>query len=208
MSVDTLGKICTDRNLVIFGRAHYSYINQIFGDITVRAIIQEVMKKKGKLLVEEAGQDFEHSYHHVFMDKKKVCSADEGYQNIHVDTNDTLCQSYSLLSYLKLPFDKTPSDTATVEQKHSKHMAMIAMYRALLKNKKFVKHFSDQIVFDENNALWKDTIGKSFNIIEHYKTGLNIIEAIEKVIDVWESYGWMYFIGKGKCIPRKPNPRV
>ena len=45
--LDVLNGDCTDDNLIIFSRAHYSYINQIFGDLSVRTIIQEIYKKKG-----------------------------------------------------------------------------------------------------------------------------------------------------------------
>ena len=197
---------CTTAKLEIFGRAHYSYINQIFGDQTVRSIIQEIMKKPGKLVVEKSGPEFENSFHHVFKAGKTkatiVCSANHGYQDIEVDINDTLCQSYSLMAYLQIPFDTTPSEDATMEKKHSKHMAMIAMYRRILKNKEFVKIFNDDLIFEENNELWQDTVDDThtFNIIEKYKTGPKIIEVIEQVLSIWEKYGWMYFVGDGTCI--------
>ena len=195
---------CTKEKLTIFSRAHYSYINQIFGDQTVRAIIQEVMKHPGKLIFEPSGPGFENSFHHMFKKTKAkssiVCSAMKRYQDITVDINDNLCQSYSLMSYLNIPFDTTESSDATVEQKHSKHMSMIAMYREILKNKDFIKAFSNEIVFEGNNELWQDTIDEEFNIIEHYKSGSKILKVIGKVIDIWEKYGWMYFIGKGECI--------
>jgi hypothetical protein len=79
-------------------------------------------------------------------------------------------------------------------------MSMIAMYREILKNKQFIKKFSDEIIFEDNNELWQDTINQEFNIIQHYKTGPKILKVIGKVIDIWEKYGWMYFIGKGECI--------
>jgi len=205
--IDTLP--CTNDKLIIFGRAHYSYINQIFGDITVREILQEIMKKPGKLMVEESGPEFENSFHHAFKagnnDSETICSAMSGYQDISVDINDTLCQSYSLMSYLNIPFDKTPSNVATVEQKHSKHLAMIAMYRSILENEEFVKKISEELIHKDNNKLWRDTINeaKPVYIIKAYKTGANIINVIKQVIDIWEKYGWMYFIGRGKCIQSK-----
>ena len=150
---------CTNEKLIIFGRAHYSYINSIFGDKTVRSIIQEVMKKPGKLIVEKSGVEFENSFHHVFKAGKTkasiICSGKERYQNIEVDENDTLCQSYSLMAYLRIPFDKTPSDEATVEQKRSKHMAMITMYRDLLNNEEFVELFNTDITYP---VEWIDSI--------------------------------------------------
>jgi hypothetical protein len=197
---------CTDEKLAIFGRAHYSYINQIFGDQSVRSIIQELIVKPGKLVVEKSGAEFENSFHHVFKAGRKkadlVCSAIEGYQDIEVDENDTLCQSYSLMTYLQIPFDKTPSEHASNQKKHSKHLSMIAMYRDILKNKEFVKLFSEDLIFEENNELWQDTVDadNTFNIIEKYNTGPKIIEIIERVLDIWEKYGWMYFVGSGTCI--------
>lgn len=209
--IDTLP--CTNDKLIIFGRAHYSYINQIFGDLSVRDIIQEVMKKPGKLIAQESGPEFENSFHHLLKtgnnESDTTCSAMGGYQDITVDLNDTLCQSYSLMSYLNIDFDKTRSDEATIKQKHSKHLSMIAMYRSILDNEEFVKKMSDELIHSGNNKLWKDTINeaKPVYIIKTYKTGQNIVAVIKQVLDIWEKYGWMYFIGKGACIQSK-TPRV
>ena len=196
---------CTNDKLIIFGRAHYSYINHIFGDESVRSIIQEVAKKPGKLVVESSGAEFENSFHHVFKAGKTkasiVCSGKEGYQAIDIDINDTLCQSYSLMVYLRIPFDKTPSDEATVEQKRSKHMSMIAMYRDLLNNEKFVNLFNTDITYPEE---WVDSIDDTneFPIITKFKTGPQILKVVERVLNVWEKYGWMYFVADGTCITR------
>jgi hypothetical protein len=196
---------CTNEKLIIFGRAHYSYINAIFGDQAVRSIIQEVMKKPGKLLVEKSGSEFENSFHHVFKAGKTkasiVCSGKERYQAIDIDVNDNLCQSYSLMAYLQIPFDTTPSDEATVEQKHSKHMAMIAMYRMILSDPRFIELFNTDIDYPKE---WEDSVDdtNTFSIIEEYKTGPEILNVIKKVINIWEKYGWMYFVGDGTCIAR------
>jgi hypothetical protein len=73
---------CTNEKLKIFGRAHYCYINQIFGDQSVRSIIQEVITNPGKLVVEPSGPEFENSFHHVFKSGRTkasiVCSANHG----------------------------------------------------------------------------------------------------------------------------------
>jgi hypothetical protein len=194
---------CTNEKLIIFGRAHYSYINHIFGDESVRSIIQEIAGKPGKLIVEKSGVEFENSFHHVFKAGKTkasiVCSGKEGYQAIDIDVNDTLCQSYSLMAYLDMPFDKTPSKDATVEQKYSKHMSMIAMYRIILNDKAFVELFNTDIDYPEE---WIDTIDDTneFPIITKYKTGPEILKVVERVLNVWEKYGWMYFVGDGTCI--------
>lgn len=182
-----------------FSRAHLSYINQIFGDITVREIIQEIYKKRGKLIVEKSGKEFEFSYHHVYQNQdKNICSVEMGYQNMNIDINDNLCQSYSLMSYLEIPFDTTPSKYATIEQKRAKQQSMINMYRNLLENKDFVNIFSNDIVFEKNEKLWKDwTNKKTFYIIKKLKTSTRIIKNIKSVLDDWETYGWAYFVNDG-----------
>lgn len=196
---------CTNDKLIIFGRAHYSYINAIFGDQAVRSIIQEVMKKPGKLIVEKSGSEFENSFHHVFKAGKTkasiVCSGNKGYQNTSVDIHDNLCQSYSLMTYLQIPFDTTRSDEATVEQKHSKHIAMIAMYRMILNNEEFVELFNTDITYP---TIWEDSVDdtNTFSIIDKYKTGPEILKVIQRVLNIWEKYGWMYFVGDGTCIAR------
>lgn len=196
---------CTNDKLIIFGRAHYSYINAIFGDQAVRSIIQEVMKKPGKLIVEKSGSEFENSFHHVFKAGKTkasiVCSGNKGYQNTSVDEHDNLCQSYSLMTYLQIPFDTTRSDEATVGQKHSKHIAMIAMYRMILNNEEFVELFNTDITYP---TIWEDSVDdtNTFSIIDKYKTGPEILKVIQRVLNIWEKYGWMYFVGDGTCIAR------
>jgi len=180
----------------VFSRAHMSYINQIFGDQTVRQIIQDTIKKPGRLVV--VNKDSEET-HHIFQtaNKRKICSIDLGYQDLNVDTNDTLCQSYSLMTYLQIPFDTTPSDVATEMQKFQKQMTMIKMYRKLLRNKAFIDAFTNEIVFEENNQIWLDTVNhkKPFHMIEKFKKAAPIIKNIKRVLDIWEDYGWKYFIG-------------
>jgi len=317
---------CDDVMLETFSRAHMSYINQIFGDETIRTIIQEVYNKGGKLVIVPSGPEFEDSVHHIFYYDKdeeveqpvfdrndpngnvaaatsprhnnaigsplpnapprpnngptrqqsrqaalaalpplpaspravggasaaaaspraiatpaqnnntvvrnvmgnmvnkvaannnkqsnagsentdwaqyssKVCSGELGYQDLAVDINDTLCQSYSLMAYLDVDFDSTPSKEATREQKYNKHLSMIKMYRMILANKAFVREFN-KIVKDPDNAeLWEDTVdeGNEFFMIEKYKRPAVIIGNIKKVLDIWERWGWQYFVGDGKC---------
>lgn len=180
----------------IFSRAHMTYINQIFGDITVRQIIQEIYPRQGcELLIMNTGF---HGNHHVLETNGKVlCSVEKGYQDPLADINDTLCQSYSLMSYLELPFDQTPSIIATEKQKYEKQLIMIKMYRNILKNKKFINAFSNEIVYEENNHLWEDTVNhkNTFYLIQRLKSGARIINNIKKVLDAWETFGWRYFIG-------------
>ena len=199
---------CTNDKLIIFSRAHYSYINQIFGDLYVREIIQQIYKNKkglkGTLISEEStAGPFIGTWHHMFkLNRKEICSVNEEYQNVTVDVNDTLCQSYSLMNFMQIPFDKTPSITATIKQKKEKQMAMIGMYRQLLSDPKFIKTVSDEIMHPANDKLWSDSVDDDhpFYILERYKNISDIIQNIQQVLDVWEKYGWQYFIKKGKCI--------
>jgi hypothetical protein len=87
---------CTSEKLNEFSKEHYTYINQIFGDETVREIIKEMYTERDwDFAVEDANADFEYSNHHVLMKEGKTgedikwCSVDEGYQNIFVNKNDT-----------------------------------------------------------------------------------------------------------------------
>lgn len=107
-----------------FSLQHFAYINQIFGDITIRELIQEyylgnkTTKHKGKLdakhkkqmkaLKLQANQGtgaFSDSHHHVIVKKTgeiEWCSASiRTVQHIKINLNDTLCQSYSLFEYLR-----------------------------------------------------------------------------------------------------------
>jgi hypothetical protein len=200
------GTTCSDTNLKIFSRAHMSYINQIFGDLTIRDIIQEVWAKSGKLIVKESGEDFENSHHHMYQPHKIktnfiMCSVQEEYQDIDVDVNDTLCQSYSLMNYFGITFDKTPSKTASVEIKRERQLEMIKMYRRIIKNEKFQKGLAEVIKNKVNKHLWEDTTDNNnpFFMIDTFKKIEPIIRNITNILIVWEAYGWVYFIGNGKC---------
>ena len=173
-----------------------TYINQIFGDITVRQIIQELYPRQGvRLLVEHTCL---HTNHHVLeLNGKRVCSVELGYQDPNTDSNDTLCQSYTLMSYLEEAFDTTPSRLATEQQKYMKQLCMINMYRNILKNRAFRSAFSNEIIYEENNYLWEDTVNHNHTVylIKKLKKGTRIINNIKKVLDAWEAFGWRYFIG-------------
>ena len=62
---------CTNPKLRIFSFEHFTYINQIFGDQTIREIIREVFPNKKYLFgVQQTGEEFENSHHHVLIEKK------------------------------------------------------------------------------------------------------------------------------------------
>ena len=80
------------KKITEFSNNHYTYINQIFGDLTVRDIITELWTNKNdwKLVAEKAGNEFENGFHHVLERKnngKKIkwCSVEKGYQNMDVN---------------------------------------------------------------------------------------------------------------------------
>ena len=188
---------CTNEKLQEFAYQHFTYINQIFGDQTVREIITEVFpNKKFQMGFEETNLDFENSYHHYLIDTKTqqpICSVDNGYQNIYINKNDNLCQSYSLLTYFKIPIDP--------DQKQ-RQLDMIKMYRKILSSKKFLKIIDEILKDPDNKSLW-------INYTKKKKTYLvmNIVTIVQNINDVlnkWEKYGYWYFIGDGMCPVSKP----
>ena len=71
---------CTNEKLEEFSLEHFTFINQFFGDETVREVIAEVFPNKKytfKIEIVEQG-----SFHHVLIDKKgkRICSFEKGHQ--------------------------------------------------------------------------------------------------------------------------------
>jgi hypothetical protein len=194
---------CTKEKLDAFSKKHYTYINQIFGDATVRQIIEEEYPTTYKFEVEETGVDFEFSFHHTVKDKEDghiLCSVDEGYQDIYKNKNDTLCQTYSLMNYFDIDI---PDD------KKERQMEMIKMYRDILNGT--LDNF-DAIDFKDilnreilsvkaNKQLWRNFVTNRGFISMNKKT---FFDNISKTLDEWEDYGYWFFIGKGNC-PKHAN---
>ena len=189
---------CSKEKLEEFSKKHYTYINQIFGDATVRQIIEEEYPTTYAFAVEETGADFDFSYHHTVKDREDdhiVCSVVEGYQNIYKNKNDTLCQSYSLMNYFDIDI---PDD------KKDRQMAMIQMYRDILN--KTLENFEDvdfkSIINREilsvksNKELWTNFVKGRGYISMNKKI---FFKNIEDTLDEWEEFGYWYFIGKGNC---------
>ena len=62
---------CTEENLALFSTEKFTYINQIFGDETVREAIKETYAKRDwKFLVEPASEEFDDDSDHHFLEKK------------------------------------------------------------------------------------------------------------------------------------------
>ena len=64
---------CTEDALKLFGKDHYTYINQIFGDLTVRQIIKEIYAPRdwNFVAIPQTEGRFRGSYHHVLEKKGK-----------------------------------------------------------------------------------------------------------------------------------------
>jgi len=189
---------CSKEKLETFSKKHFTYINQIFGDATVRQIIEEEYPTTYEFAVEETGADFDFSYHHTVKDREDdtiLCSVVEGYQDIYKNKNDTLCQSYSLMNYFDI---EIPDD------KRDRQMAMIQMYRDILNGTldnfegvNFKKIINDEILdVDANKNLWTNFVKGRGYISMNKKT---FFKNIENTLDEWEDFGYWFFIGKGNC---------
>ncbi len=194
---------CTPKKLSDFSKKHFTYINQIFGDATVREIIEEEYPTTYKFSVEETGADFEFSFHHTVRDKEEghiICSVNDGYQDIYKNKNDTLCQSYSLMNYFDI---EIPDD------KKDKQMAMIQMYRDIINGTldgfdsvDFKNILNREILsLSSNRHLWRNYVTNHGFVNMNKKTFFN---NINKTLDEWEDYGYWFFIGKGNC-PKHEN---
>lgn len=195
----------TNLDLEKFGKYHYTYINQIFGDVTVREIISEIFpNKRYSFRVETAGEGFEQNTdHHILFDQIKnqiICSTKlkcNGHicQDIRRDINDTLCQSYSLLTFMNKKIKRG---------KKERQMEMIKMYREILKSPKFIEKLNEEILTNsDNKRLWINfTNEKSFDIEFVNMNHSKLINNIHKALNKWENYGYMYFIGKGEVLSK------
>lgn len=197
---------CDNIKLGLFSKEHYTYINQIFGDLTVREIIKETYAPRDwEFVVEGTDEAFNYSNHHVLQKKGKNgeiiewCSIDEGYQKLKINKNDTLCQSYTLLKYLNKPID--------INMK-KRQMEMVKMYRNILKQEHFKREFKNVIdimrnTIKKNKNLNKAVLWKDFTYDEPEPYLIKDVDTmyaeIHNVLDKWENYGYMYFIKEGKC---------
>jgi predicted ABC-class ATPase len=192
-----------------FSKEHYTFINQIFGDRTIRSYISKFYQNEDfifKVEVVKSTSKFENdSHHHILASKNKitpyqhpdtgkwvdrdiVCSVASGYQDLDKNQNDTLCQSYSLLTFLGQPIDP---------DQFKKQMDMIQMYREFLENEKLKMKMKEIIEEPKNTELWRDyrVVSKPFLIMD----AETIFDEIRKTLDKWETFGFYYFIGNGEC---------
>jgi len=201
---------CTEDVLKLFGKDHYTYINQIFGDLTVREIIKEIYAPRdwNFVAIPQTEGRFRGSYHHILEKKGKNgeiiqwCSVEEDFQ-VDINENDTLCQSYTLLKYLNKPIDKNMK---------KRQIEMVKMYRNILKRDDFKKELSGiveimqktikKIKRKNNPTLWKDY---TYDKPEPYlNKDYDVLYAeIQSVLEKWEKYGYLYFIKDGTCPKKK-----
>jgi hypothetical protein len=167
-----------------FSKEHFTFINQVFGDQTVREVIAQVFpNEKYRFEIEE----YETSHHHVLYDIKKrktVCSFKSKVQNMNLDINDTLCQSYSLLTFFNLKID---------EDRVNRQMDMINMYETILKSKDFRKTLEETI--DIPNRAWSDYRTEGNPPLTLQKS--SFYSAIKRTLNHWREYGYHFFIGQG-----------
>ena len=128
---------CSAEKLLAFSKRHYTYINQIFGDATVRQIIEEEYPTTWQFKVAKAGPEFGNSFHHTVRDREQpelvVCSGVDGVQDLNKNVNDTLCQSYSLLNYFEIPIQLSEEKGKLKQIYHETNQkAMAQMYRDIL----------------------------------------------------------------------------
>ena len=190
-----MSKSCTERKLINFSKKHYTYINQIFGDISVREIIKEIYPNdKFNFVVLKANvrDNFEnHSLHHVLEYVKSgrhLCSVQQKHQDLTKNLNDTLCQSYSLMNYFGIKISRV---------RRKKQEDMVRMYKTLLNNDDFVKKLNDDILTNKKNKnIWVDYS----NPTQYLDMDVNnLVKNINTVLDNWNDYGYNYFIGHGDC---------
>ena len=200
---------CTPNKLIEFSKKHYTYINQIFGDATVRQIIEEEYPTTWEFHLAKAGPEFGNSFHHTIRDRDDpdlfVCSVMDDIQDLHKNVNDNLCQSYSLMSYFEIPIQASgkKEDQKEISQERNQ-MSMIQMYRDILNGTlenyegiDFKEILTNEILsVKKNKKLWRDfsTSRGHINIKPEifYKN-------IEDTLDEWEEFGYWFFIGKGEC---------
>jgi hypothetical protein len=181
--------------LEYFNRMFETYINQFFGDLSVREIITEVYPSDTFRLAVEKNSEFDdHHYVEKLIGEgiEKICSVDDGYQNSNVDTNDNMCQSYSLLQYLQEPVD--------LNDKIGRQMAMITMYRRILASEEFLEKLKS---IDPLPATkWRDFSNGIHRKKTFSRKGIKkmtrekFLANVLITLDMWEKFGFKFFIGK------------
>ena len=200
---------CSAEKLLAFSKKHYTYINQIFGDASVRRIIEEEYPTTWEFKVAKAGPEFGNSFHHTVRDREQpemiVCSGVDGVQDLNKNVNDTLCQSYSLMNFFEIPIQLSEEKGKLKQIYHETNQkAMIQMYRDLLDGNienyegiDFKEILTNEILSDKRNKkLWRNFVTGKGNLNMDPEV---LFKNIEDTLDEWEEFGYWFFIGKGEC---------
>jgi hypothetical protein len=217
-----------------FSREHHTFINQIFGDQTIRSFIRSayISRDPTKSRFTFKVKPVDGYEHHILVEERQIeeeknpekrkrktiipqertekveiCSVKRGHQNWNVNVNDMLCQSYSLLAF----FEKNIDDLT-----HEKRqMLMVDMYRGILELPKFHEKLIETIQNPRNFNLWKDYRKDPKNPPDLEMNETMILEGIHKTLEDWQAFGYHYFIGEGTCpgTPERaelppPEPRI
>jgi hypothetical protein len=209
MSFSKIKANCSAEKLLDFSKKHYTYINQIFGDATVRQIIEEEYPTTWEFKVAKAGPEFGNSFHHTVRDREQpdlfVCSGIDGVQDLHKNINDTLCQSYSLMNYFEIPIQLSEEKGKLKKIYHETNQkAMAQMYRDILNGTlenyegvDFKEILTNEILsVKRNNKLWRNFVTGRGHV--NMKPEV-LFKNIEDTLDEWEEFGYWFFIGKGEC---------
>lgn len=209
MSFSRIKANCSAEKLLAFSKKHYTYINQIFGDASVRTIIEEEYPTTWEFKVAKAGPEFGNSFHHTVRDREDpqliICSGIDGVQDLNKNVNDTLCQSYSLMNFFEIPIQLSEEKGKLKQIYHETNQrAMVQMYRDLLDGNienyegiDFKEILTNEILSDKRNKkLWRNFVTGKGNVNMDPEV---LFKNIEDTLDEWEDYGYWFFIGKGEC---------
>jgi hypothetical protein len=188
------GKI-TLKKLQQFSLDHYTYINTLLGDKTLRNVIEEEYPNpKWSLTTHKGSGEFADSFHHLCRSKKPKsksknpkctfwCSATEGIQNMNIHAHDTLCQSYSILFYMgKITYQDTK---LTKELQHK----MVKTWSALLKNHTIKDQIFDSVQQKEGSTYLIPDIPETYR-----KSQTQLLKRIDTVLKKWKTFGYLWFM--------------
>jgi len=180
--------------LMKYGWDHYNFLNQIFGCDKVRESIQSIYNIQNYEFKTVYNEIFRGDHHIVFdkQNNKNLCSVELGYQNLKKNKNDTLCAFWSLL----IMFEKK-----ITKNQYTNQMKMIQLARSIIKNPDFIKSLI--VLMNDYDLNWK--INKYKSKSKPMKMEINyIIDNVNRVLDDWENYGLLYFIGNGSVYSYTP----
>jgi len=195
-----------DAKLRKFSRDAYHYINQLFGDVSLRAVIQESMKgmprwKMVHILLDEDDPDFRGGAHHILKGPggETWDSLEVGLQDMHCNPNDTLCQSYSIAKYLdvlKVSDEVLNSPKKAFGHKYllnrNRQFKLVQALRKTLSNPSVVEqlHYSVTIKID-NKWFMLGIDAKYRKKTTTARKGL--VAKIRSILRDWKSFGWEHY---------------